>query len=356
MNTMKWMMPAAVVVSMSLPLVGCGGQTPEQAQQTASTVQNLGPNNEFYGSDTLKEVLVAANVQSGAGLTIEGKGSGVGEGCVRNGSSPYCIGRQQTLAPMSRDFKAGTCAGGTASGGACCPGESSNVVALDAVNAFVRSTTYSALPSNSISTADLKKVFCGDGTGSAATCVSNWSALGRPTAGTIAKYRRDDLSGTTDTFKSLVGCTTFCADVAVVLDESASNPAACSVTDSATTCIGKLTASNTNAIGYAGDSAKRTGNAALKVNGIASTPANVRKLLASNPAGVYPLSRKLFLNENVNYTKTAPEQALYDWVYSTNTQDFENLLVEQGFIACSDVSPLDCGGDLGRTTGVCKGL
>ncbi|MDC0711788.1 substrate-binding domain-containing protein [Stigmatella sp. ncwal1] len=356
MNTMKWMMPAAVVVSMTLSLVGCGGQPSDNGQQPKSMTQNLGPNNEFYGSDTLKEVLVASNVQSSAGLTIEGKGSGVGEGCLRNGSSPYCIGRQQTLAPMSRDFKAGTCSGGTASSGACCPGESSNAVALDAVNAFVRSTTYSALPNNSISTADLKKVFCGDGTGSAATCVSNWSALGRPTAGTLAKYRRDDLSGTTDTFKSLVGCTTFCSDVTVVLDESSANPAACATTDSATVCIGKLAASNSNAIGYAGDSARRTGNTALQVNGIAPTPANVRKLLASNPTGVYPLSRKLFLNENVNYTKTAQEQALYDWVYSTNTQDFENLLVEQGFIACSDISPLDCGGDLGRGSGVCQGL
>ncbi|WP_043434290.1 substrate-binding domain-containing protein [Cystobacter fuscus] len=355
MNKMKWAMSAAVVVTMSV--VGCGGESMStEQQQLGSVVQNLGPNNEFYGSDTLKEALVAANVQSGAGLTIEGKGSSVGEGCLRNGSGTSCIGRQQTLAPMSRDFKAGTCAGGSASGGACCPGESSNVVALDAVNAFVSSSTYSALAGNSISTANLKKAFCGDGSGSATTCVSNWSALGRPTAGTIAKYRRDDLSGTTDTFKSLLGCTTFCADVVVIKDESSTNPSPCTTSDSATTCIGKLTANNANAIGYAGDSARRTGNAALKVDGIAPTAANVRKLIASNTSGVYPLSRKLFLNENVNYAKATQEQALYDWVYSTNTQDFEDLLVQQGFISCSTVSPLDCGGDLGRGAGVCKGL
>lgn len=354
MNKMKWVMSAAVVVSMSV--VGCGGQSQGTEQQPSSVSQNLGPNNEFYGSDTLKEAVIAANVQSGAGLTIEGKGSGVGEGCLRNGSGTYCIGRQQTLAPMSRDFKAGTCAGGSASSGACCPGESSNVIALDAVNAFVSSATYSALPGNSISTANLKKVFCGDGTGSATTCVSDWSALGRSTAGTIVKYRRDDLSGTTDTFKSLVGCTTFCADVVVINDESASNPSPCASTDSATTCIGKLAANNSNAIGYAGDSARRTGNAALNVNGIAPTAANVRKLIASNTTGVYPLARKLFLNENVNYAKSSEEQALYDWVYSTNTQDFENILAQQGFITCSTISPLDCGGDLGRGAGVCKGL
>ncbi|WNG36433.1 cell envelope biogenesis protein OmpA [Archangium violaceum] len=352
MNKMKWVMSAAVVVSMSV--VGCGGAAME-TEQFGSVAQNLGPNNEFYGSDTLKEALVAANVQSSAGLTIEGKGSGVGEGCLRNGSGTSCIGRQQTLAPMSRDFKAGTCAGGAASTGACCPGESSNVIALDAVNAFVSSATYSALPSNSITSANLKKAFCGDGSGSAATCVSNWTALGRPTAGTIVKYRRDDLSGTTDTFKSLLGCTTFCADVVVIKDESTTNPSTCAATDSATTCIGKLTAANANAIGYAGDSAKRTGNAALKVDGIAPTAANVRKLIASNTTGVYPLSRKLFLNENVNYAKASQEQALYDWVYS-NPQDFEDILVQQGFISCSDVSPLNCGGNLGRGAGVCKGL
>ncbi|QRK05948.1 substrate-binding domain-containing protein [Archangium violaceum] len=352
MNKMKWVMSAAVVVSMSV--VGCGGAAME-AEQFGSVAQNLGPNNEFYGSDTLKEVLVATNIQSQAGLTIEGKGSSVGEGCLRNGSGTFCIGRQQTLAPMSRDFKAGTCAGGAASNGACCPGESSNVVALDAVNAFVSTSTYNALPGNSITSANLKKAFCGDGSGSAATCVSNWSALGRSTAGTIVKYRRDDLSGTTDTFKSLLGCSNFCADVVVINDESASNPSACSISDSATTCIGKLTAANSNAIGYAGDSAKRAGNAALKVDGIAPTQANVRKLIASNTTGVYPLSRKLFLNENKNFPKAAQEQALYDWVYS-NPQAFEDFLTEQGFISCSDISPLGCGGDLGRGAGVCKGL
>ncbi|MBJ6760159.1 substrate-binding domain-containing protein [Myxococcaceae bacterium JPH2] len=346
MNTMKWVMSAVV---LSMGALACGPEAEAPVERTGSAAQSLGPNKEFYGSDTLKEAFVRANNDSLAGLSIEGKGSGVGEGCLRNGSGTYCNGRQQVLAPMSRDLKAGTCSGGGASTGACCPGESSNVIGLDAVNAFVKSTN----GLSNITSANLKKLYCGDGSGSAATCVNDWSGVGRATGGAITKYRRDDLSGTTDTFKSLLGCTTFCAGVTVIADESASNPSPCTASDSATTCIGKLTENNANAVGYAGDSAKRAGNVALTVDSIAPTAANVRKLL-SGASGVYPLSRRLFLNENKNFTKTTEENRLYRWIYVTNTQDFENILVDQGFISCSDVSPLDCGGDgVGRGAGVC---
>ncbi|MFY0564678.1 substrate-binding domain-containing protein [Archangium lansingense] len=345
-NTMKFVVSAAVAAVCA---VGCGGQSGTQ-EAPKSVAQNLGPNGEFYGSDTLKEALIAADVQSGAGLTVEGRGSGVGEGCLRNGSTGFCTAAQQALAPMSRDLKAGTCAGGTASTGACCPGEKSNVIALDAVNAWVNSGN----SLTNLSTTDLRRIFFAtDDKGVAITgaCPTNWSAVGG-TSGTIVKYRRDDLSGTTDTFKSLLKGGTFCSGVTVVSDGSL--PAACAGLSNATACIGKLTATTANAIGYSGDSARTTGNKALSLNNIAPTAATVRNLI-TNPSSAYPLARQLFLNENVNTTRSAEEQALYDWVYSTNTADFENILAQQGFITCSDISPLDCGGDgLGRGAGVCQ--
>ncbi|MFP2925874.1 substrate-binding domain-containing protein [Pyxidicoccus sp. 3LG] len=347
MKMTKMVMSAAV---MAVSVVGCGGQSSSVEAPvslgSASSELSLPNGNWLFGSDTLKQALITANTISFSGLVIQGKGSGVGEGCTRATGATYkdaagntvtaCAGRQQTIAPMSRDFKA-----------PCEAGESSNIVALDAVNAFVSA----ANGVTNISKANLTKVFFSN-TGA---CISDWSALGRATGGTIVKYRRDDVSGTTDTFKSLLGGTTFCSDVVVVSDNDTAK--GCSGL-SATDCIEKLTANDNNAIGYSGDSAKTPAgttpaNLALSVDGIASTATNVRKLLSGDPT-VYPLSRFIFVNENVNYAKDSKEQKLYDWMYN-NKASFENILVGQGFIACDPSIPLGCGGDLndGRGAGAC---
>ncbi|WP_223641751.1 substrate-binding domain-containing protein [Corallococcus sp. EGB] len=329
MKTMTWVMSAAVV---AMSAVGCGGASDAAAAPELETVaQDLGPNREFYGSDTLKDAMIAASLASGANLNVQGKGSGVGEGCVRDGSSPYCTAKQQALAPMSRDFKA-----------PCRTGERSNIIALDAVNAFVNT----ANPVTDISLADLRKMFFA--TDSAGVAIPG------SCASTLTKYRRDDLSGTTDTFKTLVGGGTFCSDVTVIADGAL--PAACAGETSATNCIGKLTATDANAIGYSGDSAARTGNRALTVNGIAPNATNVRKFL-TDKANAYPLSRGLFLNESTTNTRSSNERILYAWAYSAaNKQAFENILVNQGFIACDATGPLKCGGvnNDGKGAGACQ--
>lgn len=354
MKMMKRVLFAAVV---AVSAVGCGGQSSEEILP-ASVQAELTDGNKFFGSDTLKGAMISANTASLAGLSVEGKGSSVGEGCVRTGSGTFCSGRQQTLAPMSREFKAtaSACAGGTASGGTgrdavCCPGEKSNIIALDAVNAFVKSDN----GLTNISKANLANIFFSNN----GACWTDWSQVpGSTRTGSIVKYRRDDLSGTTEVFKEKVGgssSATFCSDVVVITDGAATNPSPCTTSDSATVCIGKLTANNANAIAYAGDSAKTTGNVALSVDGIAPTAANIRLLLTS-PSTAYPLARPLFLNENVNFVKDAKEQTLYDWVYSNKTS-FENILKGQGFIACSTTGALRCGGAAndGRGAGLCKG-
>lgn len=374
MNSMKWVMSATVV---AMSVVGCGGQSGAGAQAAQASEQKASlaiPN--FYGSDTLKEALVAATLQSGSGLSIEGKGSGVGEACLRNGvgSSGFCGSAAQTLAPMSRDFAApktasgSNCASGTAVG-ACCPGERSNTIALDAVSAFVKASRYTSLSNNGLTTEELRRIFFAtDSSGVAITgaCPTNWSAFGQPSA-TIVKYRRDDLSGTTDTFKSLLKGGTFCPGITVIVDGSVSNPSPCTSSDSATTCIGKLAENDNNAIAYAGDSATRAGNSKLKLKAVAPitpatsvyvapTVANVRKLIQAGSTDAYPLSRRIFLNENVNRAQSFDEATLYEWIYVTNTNDFEEILEQQNFISCSDDAALDCGGDgLGRGAGLCSG-
>ncbi|WP_163863359.1 substrate-binding domain-containing protein [Myxococcus eversor] len=375
MNSMKWVMSATVV---AMSVVGCGGQSGAGAQEAQAVEQKASlaiPN--FYGSDTLKEALVAASLQSGSGLSIEGKGSGVGEACLRNGvgSSGFCSSAAQTLAPMSRDFAApktasgSNCASGTAVG-ACCPGERSNTIALDAVSAFVKSTRSASLSNNGLTTEELRRIFFATDSSNVAitgACPTDWSAFGQPSA-TIVKYRRDDLSGTTDTFKSLLKGGTFCPGITVIVDGSVSNPSPCTSSDSATTCIGKLAENDNNAIAYAGDSATRAGNAKLKLKAVAPitpttsiyvapTVANVRKLIQAGSTDAYPLSRRIFLNENVSRAQSFDEATLYEWIYVSNTTDFEEILKQQNFISCSDAAALDCGGDgLGRGAGLCSGI
>ncbi|MCE9669175.1 substrate-binding domain-containing protein [Myxococcus stipitatus] len=368
MHSMKWMVSAAV---LSLSVVGCGGQSEAGPAATGQVSASLTDGNKLFGSDTLKGSLIAINAITPKTLAIEGRGSSVGEGCMRSGSGTFCSGRQQTIAGMSRDFRSTTnaCANGGPSGGtdangnprnaACCPGESSNVIALDAVNLWVHKNN----DVTNITSANAKALYCGtDGSGSAAACtITTWGQLGSTVNpnGVIAKYRRDDLSGTTDTFKSLLGCTNFCADVVLVADGAL--PPACAGQASATECIGELTSTNINAVGYSGDSARKVDgsnnprNKALFVNGIEPSAANVRKLI-TDPANAYPLSRHLFLNENTSIAKEPQEQALYDWVYA-NKGTAQGILVGQGFIACSTLGPLRCGGVSGdgRGAGLCKG-
>ncbi|WP_342378435.1 substrate-binding domain-containing protein [Myxococcus stipitatus] len=362
MNSMKWVMSATVV---AMTVVGCGRASAVEAPTDSRASKEGLALPSFYGSDTLKEAVIAAVIQSGSGLVVEGKGSGVGEACLRNGvgSSGFCAAGAQKLAPMSRDFAAPKTASGAAClGGAaadakgCCPGERSNVIALDAVNAYVSAARAAALPSNGLTTQELRRVyFATDSSGVAipGACPTDWSALGQPAA-PIVKYRRDDLSGTTDTFKSLLKGGTFCPGVTVIVDESASNPSPCVATDNATTCIGKLTAADNKVIGYAGDPASRPGNAKLALKAVAPispttstyvapTVANIRKLLDPVATDAYPLSRRIFLNENTTPPRSFDEDVLYTWAFESNRDEFEAILVEQGFIACDPLTALDCG-------------
>lgn len=364
-----------------------------QEDNVESTSEAL-TSGKLYGSDTLKGAISgAAALAPNPKIVYEGKGTGVGEACLRNpkaisSATGFCTGTgpngtlaYQTLAPMSRAFKntgTNTCSGGTTSPAAngCCANERTNVIALDGVDIFVASVS----SQTNITSASAKTLFAGNGNGTSTTFPTGCPAS--VTGFDLTKrYRRNDASGTTDTFKSLLAIAdtknfrSFCPGVISVDDALSTSVkpvgtrwtsagvaqgvtlSACANGDSATTCIGKLTASGTatlTPVGYSGNSAARTGNKRLSVDGVASNATNIRNLL-TNTAPVYPLARRVYLNENTVETSGAEETAFYRWVYGTdangtgnNKAAFEAQLTAQGFISCSSSGALQCG------VGVCK--
>ena len=372
------------------------GEDPSAAPEgeNVDTTEEALTNAKLYGSDTLKTAIVVETTKATPKPqpAYQGKGSGIGEGCLRDpaksgggfcgtGTSAY-----QSLAPMSRAFKntgANTCSGGATSPNTttgCCANERTNVIALDGVNLYVDAQSNQA----NITSASAKDLFAGDANGTATTFPT-----GCPTAVTgynlAQRYRRNDASGTTDTFKSLLGIAdtkdfhSFCPDVVSVDDAVSSavkpvgtkrNPTtgapinvpltACANGDDATTCIGKLTVVSgtgtvtSTPVGYAGDPAQNANNKKLTVDSIASNATNIRHLL-TNTAPVYPLARRVYLNENTVTASATEETNFYRWIYGTDANGtgnhkstFEADLVAQGFISCSSGGALQCG------TGVCK--
>ncbi len=212
------------------------------------------------GSDTMAGVMTQAITDSGLDtkLTYAGGGSGVGEKALISGE----IG----LTAMSRPMSAAAIA--TAQGKGMKPVE--HVVGLDAVVLFVNSSNGMA----GLSLETVLKIY---------TCAfTDWGQV--PASGkhgAIKAYRRDDLSGTTDTFKSLVGIKDFgpCVKAVGHTDDIASH-----------------TATESDSIGFAGLSGSKNGNREMplaKKSGeafVAISASTVRNM-------TYPLSRKLFIYE-----------------------------------------------------------
>ncbi len=211
------------------------------------------------GSDTLAGAITDAIIAAGldSEITYIGGGSGNGEKALKNGE----IG----ITAMSRPLKAEVLAEMQTQNVQA----TQHVIALDGVGIFVNSVN----PVPSFDLATLVKIF---------SCqYTSWSQVpnsGR--SGPIVGFRRDDVSGTTDTFKALTGLTAFGECITVVAD---------------TIDIAEHTANNPDAIGYAGLSAKKAGNrtAAIAKNG--GTP--VLPLAQTIRDHSYPLSRELFLVE-----------------------------------------------------------
>ncbi|XYI00233.1 hypothetical protein ACMHYB_10985 [Sorangium sp. So ce1128] len=382
----KFTMATLLVGGVSVNVAACVADTDAVDEEgvTGEAEQELtGPTGTgFFGSDTLFDAFTAAITHSGiTGLKYLGTGSGNGEKCLRGtaggvtyAGATYCNGTKgQTIAPMSRNLNT------------CQPGEISHRIALDAIALYTKSTQ----AATNLASADVKGAFCGDGTGSAASCAlkDTWGEISSGSsspASAIKLYRRDDASGTTDTFKSLNSCTAFCSSVKIIVEDGLAGPRLstdpagttttpntssivtysgtpttakpCLKTDSATTCIGKLAGADINALAYAGLDATATGtfaNKKLNIDTKAPTTANIRALITS-PATAYKYARFLYLNENPTGPRATAEGNFLKWAFglapfsSATAQTFENDLIANGFIACTDPAvlphtPLACG-------------
>lgn len=213
----------------------------------------------LQGSDTMAGAVTDAIIQGGldGSLKYLGGGSGKGEAAI--------VAKTQGIAPISRKFSDAAKAKASAAGIQLVE----HIVALDAVSMFVNGA-------NGIAKLDLetlKKIYACE--------ITAWSAINPGASGNITVYARNDASGTTDTFKALVGIKTFGSCVKVVAE---------------TSDIAAKTSTEANAIGYAGLDAKRNQNRIVPLSKDSSSqafdpsPANVRSFK-------YPLSRNLYVYE-----------------------------------------------------------
>jgi phosphate transport system substrate-binding protein len=304
------------------------------ALQLGTTSQALLAN-DVFGSDTLFGAITAAFAAAplSSPLVYRGTGSGNGERCIRGQAPPdVCAANPpvQAIAPMSRALNNPR------------PGEVNFRIAVDGI-AIVGNAAASD-PGFAVS--GVLTAFCGaDGLG-----LDTDTSCGAPGRLAGAKFRRDDTSGTTEVFRTLSACSSFCADVQIV-NESVTGPSiggelpsACDATDTATSCIGKLVAADATAAGYAGRSVLNVpGTQAFSVNAIPFADATLQALV-SDPASAYPFARFVFLNANLTHLigSGSVQEEFFQWATADDPQSFENILVANDFIACSASAPLGC--------------
>jgi phosphate transport system substrate-binding protein len=252
---------------------------------------------KIEGSDTLSGVMTSAITSAGLQNEVSyvGGGSGNGEKAI--------LAKSQAIAPMSRAFKPEALAKAKAAGIEVIE----HKVALDALGVFVNKSN----PVNSASISLLKKIFACE--------VTTWEAAFPSSAkkGPLKVYRRNDNSGTTDTFKSLVmGSASF---------------GACATAVEETLDIAKLTSSDANAIGFAGLSGATDGNRALMVSKDGSNKPAIPPQVKYIRTMDYPLSRYLYVYEaKGSVTPTTAEAELLSNVLERGF--FDTILQEHGFI------------------------
>lgn len=237
------------------------------------------------GSDTLGGVMTDAIIAAGLNQKVAyiGGGSGVGEKALANG--------EITVTAMSREFNAAAL--DTAKANGIIPVR--HVIALDGIAILVNNSN----PTASMDFQTLVKIY---------TCeYTSWNQVpGSNKNGPIKAYRRDDKSGTTDTFKHLTGLKTFGACVTVLAE---------------TADVADRTSTESEAVGYAGLSGQKQDNRALAMAakaGLTPIEPNTQTIRSET----YPLSRKLFVYEaSGSKSPAATEQELLDYVLDRSFLD-----------------------------------
>jgi phosphate transport system substrate-binding protein len=263
----------------------------------------------LHGSDTLfgavTQAITAAQLDSV--LHYIGGGSGTGENGLLDGS--------QNIAPMSRALS--TSAINNLLNQGVTPVQ--NVIGLDGVSMWVQSTSSTV----AIDIPTIRSIYLCN--------ITDWSNVPNSgKTGAIAVYARNGLSGTTDTFKTLIG------GLPATTNGNA-NWGPCVHEVDTTNDIATHTSNEANAIGFAGLSAGRAGNRALKVavdathTAIAPTEATIRSFS-------YPLSRRLYVNSVTDGRfPTDDEQALLDAMLDRSFMD--PILTANEFITCPATCP-----------------
>ena len=209
------------------------------------------------GSDTLAGVMNDAIIAAGLNqnITYTGGGSGVGEKALANG--------EISLTALSREMKPEFLASAQAKG--ILP--IAHVIGLDGLAILVNKSN----PTVSMDFTTLTKIF---------NCeYTSWSQVpGSNKNGAIKVFRRDDKSGTTDTFKHILGLKNFGSCVTVLAE---------------TADIADRTASDIDAVGYAGLSGLKEGNRALAIAKTGGQAYEPNTITIRNET--YPLSRKLYV-------------------------------------------------------------
>jgi phosphate transport system substrate-binding protein len=269
---------------------------------------------DLHGSDTLFGVASAAitNVGLDGALHYIGGGSGTGETGLVNGA--------QGIAPMSRALS--TTAINNLLNQGVTPVQ--NVIGLDGVSIWVNAAN-ATLASIDIPT--IRSIYL---------CQTidwaNVASAGGKT-GPIVVYARNGLSGTTDTFKTLIG------GLPATTNGNA-NWGPCVHEVDTTDDIATNTSNDDNAIGFAGLSAGRPGNQALAVattatsTAIAPSETTIREFS-------YPLSRRLYVNSVADGRfPSDDEQALLDAMLDRSFLD--PILIANEFVTCPAVEDGGC--------------
>lgn len=240
---------------------------------------------QFAGSDTLAGSMTDAIIAAGLDQQIQYTGGGSGHG------EKGLLAGDQAIAPMSREIKPEVAQQLAAKGIQV----TAHVLGLDGISIFVKNEN----PLASLDIKTIARIF---------TCeFTAWEQIPNSgLKGQIRVYRRDDLSGTTDAFKSLTGVKAFGPCIAGVGE---------------TADLAEITSRDVNAIAYAGLSAKTADNrsvAIAKAPGVASvlpTTATIRDFS-------YPLARKLYIYvASGALNPNAAEQSLLDSVLDRSFMD-----------------------------------
>ena len=290
-----------------LPMAGAFAALTVAAASAHAQSANIRGSDTLFGAVT--DAITTLHLESF--LHYTGGGSGTGESALIAGT--------QGIAPMSRALNTAAIVALLNQG--VTPVQ--NVIGLDGVSLFVNKSGNAA---TGIDIPTIRNIYLCN--------ITDWSGVpGSGLTGPIKVYARNGLSGTTDTFKTLVG------GLPATTNGNANWPACVTEVDT-TDDIANHTINENDAIGFAGGSAGRAANKALAVAVNATSPA-IPPSEETIRDFSYPLARRLYVNAVADGRfPSDDEQALLDAVLDRSFMD--PILARNEFITCPPVEDGGC--------------